>query len=84
MCTACFLPNTITDYIDIKARGLCSRTEFDTSYQGKPKFKIFQVKTTVEFGRIKKKNKLKSKSFDLISFPDIKHKPNTKVRAILS
>ena len=36
MCTACFLPNTITDYIDIKARGLCSRTEFDTSYQGKP------------------------------------------------
>ena len=33
MCTACFLPNTITNYVDIIARGLCQRTKFDTRYQ---------------------------------------------------
>ena len=32
-CNACLLPNTMFNYVDIQARGLCLRTEFDTIYQ---------------------------------------------------
>ena len=32
-CTACFLPNTFQDYSNIVARGLCSRTKFDTLFE---------------------------------------------------
>lgn len=32
-CTACFLPNTFLDYTNIVARGLCSRTLFDTIFE---------------------------------------------------
>ena len=32
-CAACFLPNTFHDYSNIVARGLCSRSKFDTLYE---------------------------------------------------
>ena len=34
-CTACFLPNTFLEYSNIVARGLCSRTLFDTIFEVK-------------------------------------------------
>ena len=32
-CTACFLPNTFSEYSSVVARGLCSRTKFDTTFE---------------------------------------------------
>ena len=32
-CTACFLPNTFLEYTNLVARGLCSRTKFDTLFE---------------------------------------------------
>ena len=32
-CTGCMIENTLDNFVEIKARGLCKRSKFDTSYQ---------------------------------------------------
>ena len=32
MCTGCWLPNSFHTFVEIKIRGLCSRTKFDTTF----------------------------------------------------
>ena len=32
MCTGCWLPNSFYSFVEIKIRGLCSRSKFDTIY----------------------------------------------------
>ena len=33
MCTGCWLPNSFHHFVEIKIRGLCSRSNFDTIYE---------------------------------------------------
>ena len=32
-CTGCMVPNTLEDFTEIKVRGLCQRSKFDSTYE---------------------------------------------------